>query len=62
MMRDLGSTNGTKVDGQKIGEAPLQDGTTLLVGRTSIVFRVIPVAAPPAQDDATRAFGVSRHE
>lgn len=62
MMRDLGSTNGTKVDGQKIGEAPLKDGTTLLVGRTSIVFRVIPVAAPPAQDDATRAFGVSRHE
>lgn len=63
MMRDLGSTNGTKVNGQKVREAALHSDTTVTIGRTDIVFKVVPVAAPtrqapPRDDDATRMFGV----
>ncbi|WP_223585451.1 DUF3662 and FHA domain-containing protein [Microbacterium sp. OVT16B] len=62
MMRDLGSTNGTKVNGTKVREAALPTDTTITIGRTDLVFRIIPVAAPsrparPRDDDATRAFG-----
>ncbi|MFJ4172558.1 FhaA domain-containing protein [Microbacterium sp. NPDC089696] len=62
MMRDLGSTNGTKVDGAKVREAGLPTDTTLTIGRTDLVFRIVPVATPsrpahPRDDDATRAFG-----
>ncbi len=61
MMRDLGSTNGTKVNGQKLREAALPTDTTITIGRTDLVFRIVPVAAPsrpaPRDDDATRAFG-----
>lgn len=60
MMRDLGSTNGTKVNGEKVREAPLSTDTTLTIGRTDLVFRIVPIAAPSGRpsDDATRAFGV----
>jgi len=43
MMRDLGSTNGTKVNGDKVREAPLPTDTTITIGRTDLVFRVVPV-------------------
>ncbi len=60
MMRDLGSTNGTKVNGQKAREAALPPDTVLTIGRTDLVFRVVPVAtpsrAPRVDDDMTRAF------
>ena len=60
MMRDLGSTNGTKVNGQKVREAPLPSETTITIGRTDLVFRIVPIAAPQRRDDdATRAFGVA---
>ncbi|GAA5145095.1 DUF3662 and FHA domain-containing protein [Microbacterium pseudoresistens] len=55
MLRDLGSTNGTKVDGQKVREAPLPSDTVVTIGRTDLVFRIVPVA--DRGDDATRAFG-----
>lgn len=45
MMRDLGSTNGTKVNGQKVSEAPLPSDTTITIGRTDLVFRIVAVAA-----------------
>ncbi|MGO1507776.1 MAG: FhaA domain-containing protein [Microbacteriaceae bacterium] len=45
MMRDLGSTNGTKVNGQKVREAPMPSDTTITIGRTDLVFRVVAVAA-----------------
>ena len=48
MMRDLGSTNGTKVNGQKVREAPLPSETTITIGRTDLVFRVVPIAADPS--------------
>ncbi|MCC2028463.1 FhaA domain-containing protein [Microbacterium tenebrionis] len=46
MMRDLGSTNGTKVNGEKVREAPLPTDTTITIGRTDLVFRVVAVADP----------------
>ncbi len=59
MMRDLGSTNGTKVDGVKVSEAPLPSDTVITIGRTDLVFRIVPIAAPRTAptDDATRQFG-----
>ncbi|MBD7958449.1 DUF3662 domain-containing protein [Microbacterium sp. Sa4CUA7] len=60
MVRDLGSTNGTKLDGQRVTEAPLPPDSTVTIGRTDIVFRVVPQAQPQrpsrAAADATRAF------
>lgn len=49
MVRDLGSTNGSRLDGQKVKQAALADGQTITIGRTNIVFRVIPTAQPKAQ-------------
>ncbi|HET6560358.1 MAG TPA: DUF3662 and FHA domain-containing protein [Marmoricola sp.] len=37
---DLGSTNGTLVDGRRVPEAELFDGTTVRVGNTDIVVRL----------------------
>ena len=45
MMRDLGSTNGTKVNGEKVREARLPTDTTITIGRTDLVFRVVPITA-----------------
>jgi len=38
-VRDLGSTNGTFVDGQTVRETELHDGDTLRVGNTALVYR-----------------------
>jgi len=43
MLRDLGSTNGTKVDGQKIREIALAPDTSFTIGRTELSFHVVPV-------------------
>jgi hypothetical protein len=60
MVRDLGSTNGTLLDGRKVSEAALPPDSTVRIGRTDIVFRVVAQAAParPAAsvDDSTRVF------
>jgi hypothetical protein len=41
---DLGSTNGSYVDGHKVsGSAELNDGSTITMGRSRIVFRLLPV-------------------
>lgn len=60
MVRDLGSTNGSFLDGRKVGEAALSPDSTVRIGRTEITFRVIPQATPPRPPvpDATRAFDV----
>lgn len=44
MLRDLGSTNGTRIDGQKVSEAALSPGSRFTIGRTDLVFRVVPVS------------------
>jgi pSer/pThr/pTyr-binding forkhead associated (FHA) protein len=36
---DLGSTNGTFVNGQPIRRVSLTDGTRVTLGRTTLVFR-----------------------
>ncbi|HKP06939.1 MAG TPA: DUF3662 and FHA domain-containing protein [Microbacterium sp.] len=60
MVRDLGSTNGTMLDGRKVTEAGLPPDSTVRIGRTDIVFRVVAQASAPrpaaSVDDATRAF------
>jgi hypothetical protein len=62
MVRDLKSTNGTKLNGRPVSEAPLAPDSTVTIGRTDIVFRVVPQAAPPVPRtpaaDATRVFDV----
>ncbi|NHI15918.1 FhaA domain-containing protein [Microbacterium excoecariae] len=65
MVRDLGSTNGSKLDGQRIREAGLADGQTITIGRTNIVFRVVATAQPtrrplPDQQDATQIIDAFR--
>ena len=40
---DLGSTNGSYVNGHKIaGSVDLTDGSTITMGRTKIIFRLLP--------------------
>ena len=40
---DLGSTNGSYVNGQKVsGSTELTDGSTITMGRTKIIFRLLP--------------------
>jgi hypothetical protein len=60
MVRDLKSTNGTKLNGRPVTEAGLPPDSTVTIGRTDITFRVVPQAAPPVPRtpaaDATRAF------
>ena len=62
MVRDLGSTNGTKLNGRPVTEAPLPPDGTITIGRTDIVFHVVaqPTATRPRaqDDDTTRAFSL----
>jgi pSer/pThr/pTyr-binding forkhead associated (FHA) protein len=39
LLEDLGSTNGTFVNGQKVDRTPLSDGDKLTVGRVEFVVR-----------------------
>ena len=60
MVRDMNSTNGTKLNGAVVSEAGLTPGSVVTIGRTDIVFTVVPQAAPErptmSADDATRIF------
>jgi DNA-binding NtrC family response regulator len=49
-LRDLGSTNGTFVNGAKVREGQLEPGSTLRVGETELVLE-LPVSK--SQDDAS---------
>lgn len=40
--RDLGSTNGTKINGQRFREAALTPDTVFTIGQTPLAFRLIP--------------------
>jgi pSer/pThr/pTyr-binding forkhead associated (FHA) protein len=42
---DLGSTNGTFVDGERVTTGELRDGSTITVGRSRLVYRAAPSAA-----------------
>ena len=38
-LRDLGSTNGTIVDGARVSEASLQDGSIIRIGETTLTYK-----------------------
>ncbi len=39
ILRDLGSTNGTYVNGMLVAEQPLRDGAVITIGSTNLTFR-----------------------
>jgi hypothetical protein len=63
-VRDLGSTNGSQLNGSPVKEAVLEPDSVVTIGRTRIVFRVLAQAASAGQpaapgiDDATRRHDV----
>ena len=52
--RDLGSTNGSQLDGQRLTTAVLQPDSVIQIGRTRIVFRVAAQSIPDRSGDAPR--------
>ena len=42
---DLGSTNGMLVDGQKVAQSPLDDGSTVRIGNTTMTVRLVAEGA-----------------
>ncbi len=48
-VRDLGSTNGTLVDGRRVQEASLTDGSQVQIGATRIVVRAPQASARPPE-------------
>ena len=64
-VRDLGSTNGTKLNGRRIAHAELQPESLIEIGRTQLQFKVVPQAPPsddtaflPQQNDRPRQNGI----
>ncbi|GAA1957287.1 FhaA domain-containing protein [Agromyces allii] len=59
-VRDLGSTNGTQLNGARVTEAILEPDSVITIGRSRIVFRVLAQAATPAPraDPATERHDV----
>ncbi|WP_448808025.1 FhaA domain-containing protein [Agromyces bauzanensis] len=47
-VRDLGSTNGTQLNGAPVKDAVLEPDSVITIGRTRIVFRVLAQASAPA--------------
>jgi pSer/pThr/pTyr-binding forkhead associated (FHA) protein len=48
---DLGSTNGSYVNGHKVaGSTELMDGSTITMGRTKIIFRLLPASPGAARE------------
>lgn len=45
-VHDMGSTNGIRVDGQKVSRAALRDGSRVQVGRTDLVVRLLEEEIP----------------
>lgn len=50
VVRDLGSRNGTWLDGRRITAGQLVDGGTIRIGTSELVFRLAPPAAAVADD------------
>lgn len=56
-VNDLGSTNGSKLNGEPVTKAPLAPDSVIDIGRTRIVFRVLAQAASVDQFSDLRADG-----
>jgi hypothetical protein len=54
---DLGSTNGTMVNGRRTSEAELNDGSVVRIGTTDLTVRVGPTATPGYSGGATQPGG-----
>ncbi|WP_030147555.1 FhaA domain-containing protein [Mycetocola saprophilus] len=49
-VHDLGSTNGSELNGQRVTQALLEDGSVIQIGRTQITYRLLAQSAPkPAE-------------
>lgn len=46
ILEDLGSTNGTLLDGQRVERAPLRDGQLIEIGATLLLFRETQATSP----------------
>lgn len=56
LLRDLGASNGTLVNGKRIQECLLRDGDTIKIGDTYVVFQCRGAGAEREALDKTRAF------
>lgn len=53
-VHDLGSTNGSLLNGQPVSKAPLPPDSEITIGRTRIVFRVLAQSTPAAPNGDNR--------
>lgn len=56
IIRDLGSANGTFVNGQKVSEQPLKNGDRIQIGSTVLEFRMDPVQRPKHRSPLSGVF------
>ena len=61
-MRDLGSTNGTQLNGGPVKEAILEPDSVITIGRSRIVFRVLAQAAGAPSDPHRADPATQRHD
>jgi hypothetical protein len=54
-VNDLGSTNGSELNGERVNKAPLLPDSVISIGRTRIVFRVLAQSADVDQFSDLRA-------
>lgn len=54
-VKDLGSTNGSQLNGARVTKAPLEPDSVIQIGRTRIVFRVLAQSAAVDQFSDLRA-------
>ena len=54
-VNDLGSTNGSKLNGNPVSKAPLEPDSVIDIGRTRIVFRVLAQSAASGSSSEGRA-------
>jgi hypothetical protein len=57
---DLGSTNGSKLNGQRLVSAALEADSVITIGQTSIVLRLLPQASGGASTPATETVQTPR--
>ena len=57
-IEDLGSTNGTFVNGERVEEAPLHDGDILQIA--DVEFSFFSGSPPPARDTVTQVMDFAR--
>ncbi|MEO6826431.1 MAG: DUF3662 and FHA domain-containing protein [Microbacteriaceae bacterium] len=59
-VRDLGSTNGSQLNGRPVTKALLEPDSVVTIGHTRIVFRVLPQASAPSAAPAGRPSNAAR--